>query len=492
MDKERTLRISFKNDPITLNPQKSGDLISSTIIFLLYRGLMRFEPNHTLSCDLAESYEILNDNKTYVFHLGDHYWSDGTPITAHDFVYSWKRALLPDFPLQTTNFFFYIKNAEKAKKGLCSVDKVGVHAQDDVTLVVNMQHPCPYFLELVSFYALFPASSKIREHEAFVWSGSFQLAEWKYGKEILLKRNSFCKNNHPSNIEAIHIKIIPNERKAFQLFESNKLDWLEDPFFTDSKNSGSILLEKNLKFANGLISCWFNTMNFPFNNKNLRKAIAAGICRQKLLQQLALPNNLLAAHFCPTIIEREDSSCLIQECDKMAKQFLQAAFVELKVKRLKITLSFEASDEFSRLATLLKFYLQKIGNISIVLEPLSFKEYWERIPKHAFEMILFSSFSQYTDAINFFEILESKSTPRNYSCWEHPQYKEVVHQYRKTADPQKRQSLAIKAETILLEEVPLTPLYRRHYSYMQKSHLRNLYISPIGVMQFDRALLNIH
>lgn len=488
MHQDRILRISFKNDPITLNPQQSGDLISSAIIFLLYKGLMRFEPNQTLSCDLADSYQILNENRKYIFYLGHHHWSDGTPITAHDFVYSWKRALLPDFPLRTTNFFYYIKNAEKAKKGLCQLEKVGVYAEDDLTLVVEMENPCPYFLELVSFYALFPTPSKIQEHDAYIWSGPFKLKKWSYGKEILLTRNTFCKNLYPSNIDAIHIKIIPNEKKAFALFENNKLDWLGDPVCPLPVNNLTTLLhEKKLHFSQGLISCCFNTLGFPFHNKNLRKAIAYAIPRQSLLQKLVLPNNLLARRFCPTILEGSESSCAIQECEKTAKELFQESLKELGIKRLKLVLNYEATDEFSRLALLLKTYLEDLFKITIGLEPLSFKEYWQRLPGQAFEMILFSSFSQYTDVINFLERFEARATPKNHTGWENPQFKELLNQYRKTADQKKRQKLAAKAETILLEEAPIIPLYQCQYSYLQKSHVKNLYISPIGVMQFDRA-----
>lgn len=152
---ENALRLSFQKDPLSLDPQKSGDPISSAMIFLLFKGLTRFEADHTIRCDLAHSFHSLNDCKKYIFQLGKRFWSDGTLITAHDFVYSWKRALFPDFSTLAVNFFYHIKNAEKAKKGLLSLDKVGIYAENDSTLIVELENPCPYFPELVSFCPMF-------------------------------------------------------------------------------------------------------------------------------------------------------------------------------------------------------------------------------------------------------------------------------------------------------------------------------------------------
>ncbi len=189
---DNTLRLSFHKDPMTLDPQKSGDKMSSAIIFLLFKGLTRLEADHSIHCDLADSFQILNNHKKFIFHLGEHFWSDRTPITAHDFVYSWRRALSPNFPLRATNFFYHLKNGEKAKKGQVAINKIGVHALDDRTLVVELEYPCPYFLELTSFCLFFPVSSKAKDSKTdLICSGPFQLQHWIAGQEIVVKKKHF-------------------------------------------------------------------------------------------------------------------------------------------------------------------------------------------------------------------------------------------------------------------------------------------------------------
>jgi oligopeptide transport system substrate-binding protein len=485
---ENTLRLSFQKDPLTLDPQKSGDPISSAIIFLLFKGLTRFEADHTIRCDLAHSFHSLNGYKKFIFQLGKHFWSDGKLITAHDFVYSWKRALSPHFQVSAVNFFYHIKNAEKAKKGLLSLDKVGIYAENDSTLVIELENPCPYFAELTSFCPFFPISSKIDEDRAYtISSGSFYLQEWNKEKTIYLKRNPFCKN--PAHLDAIHIKIVPDEKQAFSLFENDQLDWIGDPISPLPVNYlPALLANRQIKPIAGLVSCWFNTIKTPFSNVNLRKAFAYAMPREKLLKKLLIPDALLANHISPSILQNDD--CLpIKECQETAKQLFKDALLQLNRKQLKITISYEAIDVFSRIAALLKAYWEEAFKITIQLEPLSFKDFFQRIPRHEFQISLLRVLSQYTDIYNFLERFESRDLPRNFSGWENAKYKAILHRYKKTIDSAKRQALAAQAENILLEEMPIAPIYYSHYAYMQKPHVHNLSISSTGIMQFDRVRL---
>jgi oligopeptide transport system substrate-binding protein len=487
---DHVLRLCFQKDPLTLDPQKSGDIVSSAVIFLLFKGLTHLEPDQKITCDLADSFHIFDNYKKYVFHLNKHYWSNGIPITAHDFVYSWKRALAPDFPVRTTNFFYHIKNAEKAKKGLRSLDAVGIHAENDSTLVVELTHPCTYFSELTAFCSLFAVSSEAQENEIFsISSGPFQLQHWKYGEEILLKRNPYYKNR--SNLDAILIRIIPNEKEAFALFENGEIDWIGDPLSPLPINYlPALLLTKKIQPLSGLTSCWFNTLIPPFHNVNLRRAFAYAIPREKLLQKLILPNTALATRFCPSILQEVEASFSIKECDTVAISLFKTALQELRLKRLKITLIHEATDEFSRVAALLKTYLDETFQISIRLEPLSFKEFWHRLSHRQFHVSLFCSISQYTDIVNFLERFEMKNSPKNFSGWESFKYEILLKRYRNTINQAKRQRLAIQAEALLLKEMPIAPLYYYHYAYLQQPHLKNLSISPVGVLQFDRVFLD--
>lgn len=386
------------------------------------------------------------------------------------------------------NFFCHIKNAEKAKKGLLSLDKVGIYAENDSTLIVELEHPCPYFPELTSFCSFFPTSSKANKSKAFsTYSGAFYLQSWNPGESLLLKRNFLCKD--PGQLDAIHIHIVPDEKEAFSLFEKDQLDWIGDPVSPLPVNYlPALFSNRQIKPIAGVVSCWFNTQESPFSNANLRKALACAIPREKLLKKLLMPDALSANHIYPSILRSHDSAS-IKECQETAKELFQSSLLELKRKQLRITLSYEETDAFSRIAALLKAYWEDTFGITIKLEPLSFKDFFHRIQHREFQISLFRVLSQYTDVFNFLERFESRDLPKNFSGWENARYKTILKQYQKTTNPSKRQILAQQAEQILLEEMPIAPIYYSHYAYMQKPHVHNLAISPTGVMQFDRVWL---
>lgn len=482
------LRLSCHEDPITLDPQKSGDKLSSAIIFLLFKGLTRLEADHTIQCDLAESFYALNNCQKYVFRLGEHVWSDNTPIRAQDFVYSWKRALSPDFPARAANFFDHIKNAAKAKRGEVSLDKVGVYAEDDRTLVVELEHPCSYFPELTAFCPFFPVSSQADDDNiSSICSGAFQLQEWDRGKEILLRKNYLC--SHLTQLDTINIKIIPNEKEAFTLFENDQLDWIGDPISPlPVAYLPALFSDRMIKPIGGSLSCWFNTLQTPFNNVELRKALSYAIPREKLIEKLLLPNTLLTRRLCPTTFQSKETP-LLQECSALAVELFESAIHRLKIKQLKLTLTYEETDLFSRIAANLKTHWEEMFNIRVQLEPISFKELYQRLPLQQFQVGLLHSISQYSDNINFLERFESKNLARNFSGWENAEYQKVLKQYRKTVDADQRQVLSEKAEQILLDEMPIAPIYCEYYTYLQKPHVHNLSISPVGVVHFDRVAL---
>jgi len=481
-----TLHLSFQRYPYTFDPQKCGDQFSSALIFLLFKGLTRLEANHDISYDLAESYQISDNSKTYIFSLGKHYWSDGSLVTAHDFVYSWKRALHPKFPVRSINFFYPIKNAKKAKQGLVSLEDVGVYAKDAHTLIVELEHPCPYFLELTSFCPLFPIPANAKENVLPICSASFRLQHFVRGEEIILEKNAYCRNSSSIQIEGIHIKIVPDEKKAFALFEKGEIDWIGDPVSPLPINHLPALLEtRKIKPVARTVSCSFNTLRSPFSNLYLRKAFFYAIQHEAILKKLMLPNILASLHSLSGTLNNSFTNTFQTDVCS-AKELFRKAQQELKMKHIRITLAYEARHEYTRSAQLLKANWEKVFPVSILLKPLTFKEFFG-LSHHKFHMTLFYAISQHTDPINFLERLEFYDSPKNFSGWEDDKYKSLLEQYRETINPDKRLRLANLAEARLMEELPIAPIYSYHYSYLKKSYVKNLAISPIGVVQFDRV-----
>ncbi len=151
-----------------------------------------------------------------------------------------------------------------------------------------------------------------------------------------------------------------------------------------------------------------------FYNRNLRKAIAYAISREKLLTKLLLPNALLATRFLPSPLYEDGKVIGIHESNELARSLFQKGLEELEEEKLTITLSYENKEEFTHIATLIKAQIEAVLPMTIHLDSLCYKEFWQRIPRYEFEMGLGCSIAQYTDAINFFERFEFKNTMRNF------------------------------------------------------------------------------
>ena len=157
---DQVLHLNMKAEPKTMDPRKGGDWYSSQMHSLFFEGLVKLYPNQSFKLAQAESYEVSDDQLIYTFHLRDTVWSNNTPVTAYDFEQSWKDILDPNFPSVNAQLFYPIKNADLAKKGVVSLDEVGIKAIDTKTLVITLEQPTPYLINLLSFCVFSPVNIK--------------------------------------------------------------------------------------------------------------------------------------------------------------------------------------------------------------------------------------------------------------------------------------------------------------------------------------------
>lgn len=497
----KTLDTSFYKDPATIDPRKCGDAISSAAIFLLFKGLTRLQADHKIEFDLAESIHLSGDEKRYVFHLGEHYWSDGRPILASDIEYSWKTLLRPDFPSLSAHLFHPIKNAEKAKKGKVPIEKVGVYSQGPRTLIVELEHPIPYFLELISFCTFFPVPQHCQEQfsllfgSSFVSSGPFQLVDWQQGKKILLKKNPLARNGFSVFLDQIQIHIIPDEKLAFSLFEKGEMDWIGEPFSPLPLNYLPALSENwENQPIGGVALCFFNTLQPPFFNQKLRQAFSYGIQREKLLRKLYLPHATAAEGLVPPILKANRQKAFISEADaSLAKELFQQGLQELKKssKGLGIVLSFEASELGFQIAQCLQKDWKEAFSLTVSLEPLEFKMFYDRLSKRQYTLAFTQWMAQYTDPMNILERFKDQEGGKNFSGWKDQEYRDLLERYLKQPNRQKRLDLIEQAEGVLMKQMPVAPIYYFSFSYLKQPYLKNLLFSPIGRVYLEQVYFDV-
>ena len=162
---EHTIRYVLEQEPSTLDPAKSSTSPEATVQLQLFDGLVRLDDKGEPEAAIAKSWTMSDDGTTYTFHLRPNLkWSNGEPLTAHDFEYAWKRTLDPDTGADNAYMLYVIKNGEAFNNGKADRNDVGVEAIDDDTLVVTLEHPTAYFLKLLASHGYYPVNKKTVEN----------------------------------------------------------------------------------------------------------------------------------------------------------------------------------------------------------------------------------------------------------------------------------------------------------------------------------------
>lgn len=502
MLRNKILKTAFSKNPSTFDPRKCGDAVSSAVIFLLFKGLTRLQANRKIALDLAESYYISSNEKYYIFDLGEHFWSDGKPITALDCELSWKQTLTPDFQSFSAHLLYPIKNAAKAKRGEISVSKIGVHAESEYKLVIELERPTPHFLELVSFCSFFPIPIHAKKQfsrfpdESFVSNGPFKLAKWKPNNKLLLKKNSLSRNKFPVHLDQIEIKILADEKKSYSDFQNKKLDWLGEPLSSFPINHLPLCsAEWKIHPMGGLTLCFFNTRVFPFTNRDIRQAFSLAIQRERALAKLNIPYVQPAMGLVPPILKRNKRKDFFTDGDIwLAKKLFQKGLKELNstARQLNIVLTFESSENAIQMARCLKQFWEEAFSIRITLEPLEFKIFYDRLSNKQHMASLSQWVAQYTSPMNLLERFQDLDNGKNFSCWENLKFKRLLDRYLKQKNFDKSIDLVEQAEAVLFEDMPIAPISYFSFSYLKHSHLENLLFSPVGRVYLEEARINKH
>ena len=494
---ENVLRINFTKEPLSIDPRKATDPASCRLVHMIYDGLTRTLPSGSVALCLAESVEVTPDRKQYKFLLKKTEWTNGTPIVARDFEYAWKSVLHPDFPASNAYLFYPIKNARLAKTGRAPLSSIGVKAINDRELVVQLEKPIPYFLELVSFCSFFPISEK-EELQNPDWAsntngtaptcGTFTIDHWKHTSDLSLRKNKLNWNSNNVHVDKIEISFLENHLTALQMFENGKIDWMEaifgsaDMMLAFMKSGHDHTLNKG-----GTFFITFNMNHEIFNNVNMRKAFAYAIDRQAIAENIS--SKLIADRLVPPAFRQQEST--VNFFDDATKE-LASAYFERGLKELGLT-----REEFPPLTyyylnySLQKQVAQALQNqwretfgINIELQSLEMKLFMTRLANRDYALAQSGIIAQYSDSMNFLERFQHRNDPKNYPGWESPTYNQKLNEALNTPNPKLRQLKYDEAEMILINEMPIAPVYYTHDLYIMDNEVQGIEVTPTGVVDF--------
>lgn len=501
---EQCLRINFKEEPSFLDPRRGRNMCgTSQLHAMLFEGLMRMEHDGSLSCAQAQSYVISADKKTYVFHLRETFWSDGSPVTAHDFAHTWKTILDPQFFSNNTPPLFCIKNGAKAKKGEVSLDHIGIHAQNAKTLIVELEYPLHYFLQLTASSALLPVHCTQADNfpdwdaeagERLLCNGPFKLADWKPDREMLLKKNRHYYRAEQIKLDTIHISYINQGIAPLHIGAAGFFDVIGPPLSFLPHDLSRELTQKNLlQIVNmpGTVHCIFNTARFPFHNIHMRKAFSYAIDRQFIVETTTLLKEQPALGAIPPLLKNRPLTPFFKNNDiKKARAHFKRGLTELGITAAdlenKLSFCFWKHDHgCPLLPQALQKQWEEVLGVDVPIEAMEFKALHDRGANGHFNMGLFVHVSVACESLELLSRFKFAIGPRNYSQWENKDYIDLLNRAGQVDDLNQRATLLEQAEKILMEEMPIAPLFYWNNAFLVQPHVEGFALSPLGHLCLD-------
>ncbi len=502
----QTLRINIPYDPQTLDPRKAHDLPGITVLHMLFEGLTRMSPKGQTEMALAKSVDISEDGCTYTFHLRKSQWSNGDPVVAKDFVFSWLSLLDPAFPSDVSYQLSGIKNARAAKMGEISINEVGLQAPDAETLVVELAHPVPYFLEMVAMSVFFPLPHQavVKNPDwalsplAYIGNGPFCLSEWDHSDQMQLKKNPRYWEAGEVKLKGIDLCILPRDTEL-QLFEENKLDWAGSPLSTLPTDALMEMREKNQLNISPLLGTAFFRVNTaeilkgkknPLANPSFRKALAVAIDRGAIAEHLLQGGQPPAYSLVPPEMGLSTRGYFSDANPQKAHALFVDAILELDLiidKLEPITLSYSNNERNASIAQIAQRQWEVALGIPIVLEAIEQKIFFQRISKKEYQIAIGSWIADFNDPVNFLEVFQYRDASTNNTGWENPKYIDLLNRSAVCRGVEERRALLREAEQLLMEQMPLIPIFHYALNYLRRDGLEGVALSPTGQIDFRWA-----
>jgi oligopeptide transport system substrate-binding protein len=465
---EKTLRISQRNEPATLDPQLATLPDEFFIIRALSEGLVTPSPvGGTPLPAITSHWECSADGLVWTFHLNPGAcWSDGTPVTPADFIYSIRRALTPDFGAPKAPLFFPIKHAADYYHGrLTDFSQVGLAAPDDRTLVITLERPAPDFLELAASGPWIPVQRAAVERLGPAWTkpgnfmgnGPFILTEWSPNQRIAVRRNPHYHHSFMVQLAGIEFLAFDSGDTEERAFRAGQVDvTMGVPV---SKLAGyrhaepPVLQETPLHETRYLV---LNTTRPPLDDARVRRALALALDRGALTTNVLQGGQTPAFNFVPPGLGGYEPGAKLTEDAAEARRLLAAAGFPggRGFPRLELT-TWPVNP--AQLEAVQQMWRRELG-IEITLAPREARTHLAALAAGDFALAYMTAIPDYGSAADLFARLTA-GNPDNYPHWRNAEYDRLVATAGGLTDPVARNTAWQSAERLLLDEMPVIPLY---------------------------------
>ena len=484
-DKDSVLRIGSPGDPQTLDPHRYTLNLEEHILKDMFLGLTAMDARGAIVPGSAKSWDVSSDGLTWTFHLRENSWSDGTPVRASDFVYSLRRLLTPDTAAPLAFFLYVIANARDINSGDKSPSELGATAQDDRTLVIQLEKPFPYLPERLFYPTGYPLPQHIVEEFGRDWvkpqnwvsNGPYKLASWKPQQAVVLTKNPHFYDADQVSIDRVQYVPVADSLASYHRYLADELDIIGD-FPAGELAALRESHPNHVRLAPLLSTMYlvFNVTESPFEDARVREALALAIDRQKLTKQILRSGEVPNASIVPPMVSGYTSLVKSPGPDvEQARKLLQEAGYS-EENPLEITLSYFTGAENKQVYVAIASMWQEVG-VKVTLHHAELKVHFTSLAAGEFEVAQAGWYGE-SNPEHYIELLWSGIGSINYGRYKSEEFDRLLEDAKNTVDSAERAKTLQRAEAVALKEFPVIPLYSVAVRSLVNPRVSGWYTNP--------------
>jgi ABC-type oligopeptide transport system substrate-binding subunit/class 3 adenylate cyclase/tetratricopeptide (TPR) repeat protein len=486
----------------TLDPALVGDVRTGAVVGELFRRLVEVTPELDVVPDMARSWDVLDGGRKYVFYLReDVRWSDGQPVTAHDFAYSWKRLLTMDVPPGNVEPLYHVQGAKAFHQGVThNPDSVAVRALDDVTLVVELESPAAYFLQwlgdlamcAVPRHAVDAHGSEWIERQHIVTNGPFRIESWHPGESIVLLRYADYTGRFSGNLERVQLLEL-EASDALQMYQADALDVLDIQYLSPVDLDRA----RQRHAAEYIRLPWlatqfvvFDVDQPPMDDERVRKAFVLSTDRRELanVARKGLESPATGGLVPPGMPGHSPGIALPYDPAAGRELLAQAGF---PAGRGVPCLTATAPTFWTEYTEFLQGQWRENLGVDVSWALFSLEEYFgpdvpERYPSRV-HMRMGAWIPDYPDPDSYLRVV-----PRSITNWRNETFDQLVEKAMRVMDHGERMRLYAQAERILVQEAPMLYLTYRSLHVLLKPWVKRYSYAPTGKVFWKDVIIEPH
>lgn len=482
------LWINNGGEPEWLDPGKCSDGAGGEILWNTFAGLVQAHPA-TLEPmpELASRWDVSPDGRTYTFHLRPSEWSDGRPLTAHDFVYSFRRLVDPVTASKYAGNGAIFRGGAAVSRGEQAPETLGVRAIDDLTLEVQLEDPLPYFLPMLTFYSFMPIPRHLLEDldrrgidtalwtrpEHVVCNGPYRLTEWRFRQRMVFEKNPRYWDVANVRLERVRVAMVESATTALAMYAYGDLDWpgsntaLPAEFMDRLSRCADLQSHPYL----GAYFYWINTTVRPLDDPRLRRALSLAVDRRALVTYVARGGQTPAADLVPDGLAGYRGLGLPLFDPDEARRLLAEAGYARGADVPPITVIYNTAEGHKQIAEAIQQMWREHLGIEVRLENQEWNVFLTNAGLTNFQVCRMGWTGDYADPFTFLELLAS-TCGNNHSNWCSPAYDRLLREANREQDRSARLAKLRAAEALALAEQPLIPLFFSSRPQLLKPYVR--------------------